>query len=91
MGTLRSKTLDIRSGDFRQLKLTDITDPVRVRIVSGAVTIDHYFEGVVVENLTTNQSGPNFDAVYTPTGGAWGSEVRITASADSIVKVSYTG
>lgn len=85
--TVRLKEYDLKAGDVRQIKIIDIAAPIRVLKVGGTFSYEVLMGDVVIEGPVT----PLNSGVLTPTDGAWGSEIRITCTADGQLKVLHVG
>ena len=84
--TTRGKTYDIKATDVRQVKIINITDPIRFEVESGSFTYE-----VLVNDQVAIAAAAVSSGVVTAPGGAWGTEVRITCVTDGILHVAHTG
>jgi len=83
---VRSKKYDLRAGDVRQIKISDIEAPIRFLVDSGS------FEySVFVEESEAIAPAAVATGVLAAPGGAWGSEVRIECLTDGVLYIAHMG
>ena len=90
--TVRTKTFELKENDTRQIKIIDISAPIRVRSESGTFTCQEKINGLNITAGSTSVANGT-DVVITPTDNCWGSELLITCTnaAGGIIHIAYMG